>query len=93
VERRMRWSGGCGIRTREGVNPTRFPSLPLTLSRSRWMFLCGPSGRDREPCAPEAFLVDDGEQHQLRLKLRLESFDLVEPDDVDDGVCSPADGR
>ena len=28
VTRRCRWStgGGCGIRTREGVNPTRFPS-------------------------------------------------------------------
>ena len=28
--------GGCGIRTREGVNPTRFPTLgPVVLSRPR----------------------------------------------------------
>src|SRR4029453_10443490 len=45
--------GGCGIRTREGVNPTRFPSLPSAVqlvSRAHREAATTRMATDRERC-------------------------------------------
>jgi hypothetical protein len=57
-------SGGCGIRTREGLHPTRFPSLPSAVRR------CSDQtgGRPLQAWQP---IVNPDERPRMRLKLRL----------------------
>jgi hypothetical protein len=56
--------GGCGIRTREGVNPTRFPSLPAA-SQS------GSDHTARLRLQAWQPITNLAEQSRMRLKLRL----------------------
>jgi hypothetical protein len=56
--------GGCGIRTREGVNPTRFPSLPSAVRRCSDQT----AGRPLQASQP---IVNPDERPRMRLKLRL----------------------
>jgi hypothetical protein len=57
-------SGGCGIRTREGVNPTRLPS-------PRTDVLDGPSSAGAAAGVGQHHAVDSDERWQVRLELRL----------------------
>jgi len=57
-------SGGCGIRTREGLHPTRFPSLPFAgHQRSDHT-----ARRRLQACQP---VMNPDERSRMRLRLRL----------------------
>jgi len=57
-------AGGCGIRTREGLHPTRFPSLPSAVRRCSDQT----AGRPLQASQP---IVNPDERTRMRLKLRL----------------------
>jgi hypothetical protein len=62
--------GGCGIRTREGVNPTRFPSLPSASPQ------CSHHTARRRSQAWQP-IMNPAERSRMRLKLRLGWVELA----------------